>query len=81
MIHRSWGEKLREAFNSIAEPSWSGANKSSDISIPAKKIGAVPINHPPTKSALAKSRVSAKTSKSTKRVLTKKLTPQKKVGK
>lgn len=37
MIHRLWGEKLREAFNSIAEPSWSGANKSTAISMPAKK--------------------------------------------
>ena len=49
MIHQAWGEKLREAFNSIAEPSWSGANKSSDISTPAKKMGIVPINHPPSK--------------------------------
>ena len=81
MIHRSWGEKLREAFNSIAEPSWSGANKSSDISIPAKKMGAVPINHPPAKSTLAKSRLSTKTSKPTKKVAAKKLTPKKKVGK
>ena len=54
MIHQLWGEKLREAFNSIAEPSWSGANKSSAISIPAKKMGAVPINHPPSKAQLAK---------------------------
>lgn len=60
MIHRSWGEKLREAFNSIAEPSWSGANKSSDISIPAKKMGAVPINHPPVKRASAKNKVLSK---------------------
>jgi len=55
MIHQLWGEKLREAFNSIAEPSWSGAHKSSAISIPAKKMGAVPINHPPSKSRTAKS--------------------------
>ncbi len=47
MIHRLWGEKLREAFNSIAEPSWSGANKSAAISMPAKKMGGVPINRPP----------------------------------
>ncbi|QWD61302.1 proteasome-type protease [Polynucleobacter sp. MWH-UH25E] len=44
MIHRLWGEKLRDAFNSIAEPSWSGAHKSSAISEPAKKMGAVPIH-------------------------------------
>jgi putative proteasome-type protease len=44
MIHRLWGEKLRDAFNSIAEPSWSGAQKSSAISEPAKKMGAVPIH-------------------------------------
>jgi putative proteasome-type protease len=60
MIHQLWGEKLREAFNSIAEPSWSGANKSSAISIPAKKMGAVPINHPPTKSKVLKSSIKAK---------------------
>ena len=47
MIHQLWGEKLREAFNSIAEPSWSGAHKASAISTPAKKMGAVPINHQP----------------------------------
>ncbi|MBU3557451.1 peptidase [Polynucleobacter sp. Ross1-W9] len=49
MIHQAWGEKLREAFNSIAEPSWSGAHKSSDISTPAKKMGAVPVNRQPAK--------------------------------
>ena len=51
MIHRLWGEKLRAAFNSIAEPSWSGANKSSSISEPAKKMGAVPIHRQPSKVA------------------------------
>ena len=72
MIHQSWGEKLREAFNSIPEPSWSGANKSSAISIPAKKIGAVPINHPPSKGQMAKSRVNTKINKPAKKVLVKK---------
>ncbi|BDX21784.1 peptidase [Polynucleobacter sp. TUM22923] len=43
MIHQSWGEKLRAAFNSIAEPSWSGVNLSRSISSPAKRMGAVPI--------------------------------------
>jgi len=60
MIHQLWGEKLREAFNSIAEPSWSGAHKSSAISIPARKMGAVPINHPPPKSKALKSSAKAK---------------------
>ena len=60
MIHRLWGEKLRAAFNSIAEPSWSGANKSSAISAPAKKMGAVPVNHQPPKSKPAKSATSSK---------------------
>ena len=78
MIHQLWGEKLREAFNSIAEPSWSGAHKSSDISIPAKKIGAVPINHPPSKTQTSKSRISAKTSKSIKKAAIKKAPPKKK---
>lgn len=50
MIHQLWGEKLRAAFNSISEPSWSGANKSCAISAPAKKMGAVPVNRQPTKS-------------------------------
>ena len=49
MIHQLWGEKLRAAFNSISEPSWSGANKSSAISAPAKKMGAVPVNRRPAK--------------------------------
>ena len=49
MIHQLWGEKLRAAFNSISEPSWSGANKSSAISAPAKKMGAVPVNRLPVK--------------------------------
>jgi putative proteasome-type protease len=81
MIHRAWGEKLREAFNSIAEPSWSGANKSSDISTPAKKMGIVPIHHPPIN---AKSRTTSKTTKATpvkkatKKVLPKKATVKKK---
>jgi putative proteasome-type protease len=44
MIHQLWGEKLRSAFNSIAEPSWNGADKSSAISAPAKKMGPVPIH-------------------------------------
>ena len=77
MIHRLWGEKLREAFNSIAEPSWSGANKSSAISIPAKKMGAVPINHPPSKAQLAKSQPEAKISKLTKKVASKKVKSKK----
>jgi putative proteasome-type protease len=50
MIHQLWGEKLRAAFNSISEPSWSGANKSSAISAPAKKMGAVPVNRQSAKS-------------------------------
>jgi putative proteasome-type protease len=62
MIHQAWGEKLREAFNSIAEPSWSGANKSSDISTPAKKMGIVPINHPPSKAKFPKTTKTAKAS-------------------
>jgi putative proteasome-type protease len=51
MIHSSWGEKLREAFNSIPEPSWSGSKKSTAISVPAKKIGAVPIHRTPPKTS------------------------------
>jgi putative proteasome-type protease len=54
MIHRLWGEKLRAAFNSIAEPSWSGANKSSSISEPAKKMGAVPIHRQPARKPSSK---------------------------
>jgi putative proteasome-type protease len=58
MIHRLWGEKLRAAFNSIAEPSWSGAQKSTAISMAAKKMGAVPIHHPTTKKQTAKTTAS-----------------------
>ena len=43
LIHELWGEKLREAFNSIAEPNWSGSKKSSAISSPAKKMGVISI--------------------------------------
>jgi len=71
MIHRHWGEKLREAFNSIAEPSWSGAHKSSAISLPAKKMGAVPINHQPPKAKVGKTtpRKAIKSHKPTKKVV------------
>ena len=63
MIHRLWGEKLKAAFNSIAEPSWSGANKSSAISAPAKKMGAVPINLQPSKAKTPKAAPQAKPKK------------------
>jgi putative proteasome-type protease len=46
MIHRLWGEKLRTAFNSIAEPSWSGATPSKSIASSTKKLGTVPIHRP-----------------------------------
>ena len=75
MIHRLWGEKLRAAFNSISEPSWSGANKSSAISAPAKKMGAVPVNHQPPKTKSAKTTPSLKqtpSQKPAKKVVTKK---------
>ena len=49
LIHELWGEKLREAFNSIAEPNWSGSKKSSAISFPAKKMGSIHINREPKK--------------------------------
>ena len=69
MIHQLWGEKLRSAFNSISEPSWSGANKSSAISAPAKKMGSVPVNRQPAK---AKVKTPAPVAKKTvKRTITK----------
>lgn len=71
MIHQLWGEKLRAAFNSIAEPSWSGANKSSAISAPAKKMGAVPINHQPPKAK-------AVSKKTVVKAVAKKVAPKKK---
>jgi putative proteasome-type protease len=49
MIHQVWGEKLWAAVNSISEPSWSGTNKSSAISVPAKKMDAVVIHGQPSK--------------------------------
>jgi putative proteasome-type protease len=76
MIHQLWGEKLRAAFNSIAEPSWSGAHKSSAISAPAKKMGPVPILRQlpkaTNKSKVAVKSVSKKMTKLTKEVGTKK---------
>ena len=72
MIHRLWGEKLREAVNSIAEPSWSGANKSAAISIPAKKMGGVPINRAPKAKPKTTTRNTTKTRKPAKRAAAKK---------
>jgi putative proteasome-type protease len=72
MIHQLWGEKLRAAFNSIAEPSWSGAHKSSAISAPAKRMGPVPIHRQPPKAKVVVKPSSTKISKSTKKVDTKK---------
>ncbi|WP_353427112.1 proteasome-type protease [Polynucleobacter sp. MWH-UH19D] len=54
LIHELWGEKLREAFNSIAEPNWSGSKKSSAISSPAKKMGVISINREIRKTAPTK---------------------------
>ena len=54
LIHELWGEKLREAFNSIAEPNWSGSKKSSAISSPAKKMGVISINREIKKTAPTK---------------------------
>jgi len=71
MIHQLWGEKLRAAFNSISEPSWSGANKSSAISSPAKKMGTVPINHQPIKAKVRTKKAVMPVKKSVKRVDTK----------
>ena len=81
MIHQAWGERLREAFNSIAEPSWNGAHKSSDISTPAKKMGVVPINHPPSKAKATKAIKTTKTTpakKAVKKVVPKKVAAKKK---
>ena len=72
MIHQLWGEKLRSAFNSIAEPSWSGAQKSSAISAPAKRMNPVPIHHQPPKVKVVKPKAAVKTSKPTKKVVAKK---------
>jgi putative proteasome-type protease len=71
MIHQLWGEKLRAAFNSISEPSWSGANKTSAISSPAKKLGAVPINHRPAKVKVKTKTVAIPAKKTMKRTGTK----------
>ena len=72
MIHQLWGEKLRAAFNSIAEPSWSGAHKSSAISAPSKRMSPVPIHHQLPKIKTAKSRAAVKTIKPAKKVVAKK---------
>lgn len=72
MIHQLWGEKLRAAFNSISEPSWSGAHKSSAISAPSKRMSPVPIHHQLPKIKTAKSRAAVKTIKPAKKVVAKK---------
>jgi len=46
MIHQLWGEKLRSAFNSIAEPKWSAPNTNQSIATPAKKMAVVPVHRP-----------------------------------
>ncbi|SNX28304.1 putative proteasome-type protease [Polynucleobacter meluiroseus] len=50
MIHQHWGDRLREAFNSIAEPSWTGANKTRAIATNPKKMAALEVIHQPIKS-------------------------------
>jgi len=70
MIHQVWGEKLRAAFNSISEPSWSGANKASAISAPAKKMGAVAIHGQPSK--VSQKKAAAATLATTKKTIVKK---------
>ena len=73
MIHRLWGEKLRDAFNSIAEPSWSGTTPSRSISQPAKKMSAVNVHKGPKKAPI-KSCQPAIRPVAKKKVLTKKKT-------
>jgi putative proteasome-type protease len=70
MIHQVWGEKLWAAVNSISEPSWSGANKSSAISVPAKKMGAVAIHGQPSK--VRQKKAAAATLATTKKTIVKK---------
>jgi len=72
MIHQLWGEKLRAAFNSIAEPSWSGAHKSSAISAPAKRMGPVPIHRQPPKAKVVVKSASKEMAKPNKKVDAKK---------
>ena len=60
MIHRVWGEKLRDAFNSIAEPSWSGSTPSRSISQAAKKMSAVNIHKAPKKALVRPPKPSAR---------------------
>ena len=72
MIHQLWGEKLRAAFNSISEPSWSGAHKSSAISAPAKRMGPVPIHRQPPKAKVVVKSTSKKMTKPNKKVDAKK---------
>lgn len=72
MIHQLWGEKLRAAFNSISEPSWSGAHKSSAISAPAKRMGPVPIHRQPPKAKVVVKSVSKKMTKPNKKIDAKK---------
>ena len=81
MIHQLWGEKLRAAFNSISEPSWSGAHKSSAISAPAKRMGAVPVNQEPPKSKAKMTKTNASTNILTKATkVVQKTTSKKKVA-
>jgi putative proteasome-type protease len=72
MIHQLWGEKLRAAFNSISEPSWSGVHKSSAISAPAKRMGPVPIHRQPPKAKVVVKSASKKMAKPNKKVDAKK---------
>ncbi len=62
MIHQSWGEKLRQAFNSIAEPSWAAGSRGRSIAVPAKKLGTVPLQREVKKLASKKAKPAKKLS-------------------
>jgi putative proteasome-type protease len=51
MMHRIWGEKLKEVALSIPEPSWNGSKKSISIQSPSKKLVSVPVHKPKGKSS------------------------------
>jgi putative proteasome-type protease len=55
MMHRIWGEKLKEVALSIPEPSWNGSKKNISIQSPSKKLGVVPV-HQPNKKLISRSK-------------------------
>ena len=41
MVHSTWGQKLREVFDSIEDPTWDGAH--TDVPLPCGRSRSLPL--------------------------------------